>query len=87
VGIYDTKNRHLYWTQKALSKGGKSRIFQAGANVPADELPSSRTNTELLFKYLPEPIDLGIAPNTQTFTELTAASTLRATHWIRQMLV
>lgn len=67
VGItIDTKNRHIYWSQKGTSKGGQGRIFRAGLDIPIGETPESRSDIELQFENLPEPIDLEISPDTQT---------------------
>ena len=50
----------FYWTQKGFSKGGKGRIFRANINFQAGENALNRTDIEVLFKDLPEPIDLEI---------------------------
>lgn len=52
--------QHLYWSQKGPSKGGQGRIFRAGRELPAGETAVSRTDVELLWEGLPEPIDLHI---------------------------
>ncbi|ALG85340.1 hypothetical protein [Gordonia phthalatica] len=52
---------YLYWTQKGPSKGGRGRIFRAGLAVPDGQPPESRTDVELLWDSLPEPIDLAVA--------------------------
>ncbi|KAI1030742.1 hypothetical protein LB503_013020 [Fusarium chuoi] len=50
----------FYWTQKGPSKGGKGRILQANIDFqPGDDI-NSRTDIEVLFQGLPEPIDLEI---------------------------
>lgn len=48
----------IYWTQKGPSKGGKGRIYRANIDMPRGQDASNRTDVELLFKNLPEPIDL-----------------------------
>ncbi|WP_377273211.1 hypothetical protein [Peterkaempfera sp. SMS 1(5)a] len=59
VGVaVDPVRGHLYWTQKGPAKGGKGRIFRAGLDLPAGESPERRTDIELLWSDLPEPIDL-----------------------------
>ncbi|GLB06634.1 hypothetical protein AtubIFM57258_001945 [Aspergillus tubingensis] len=59
VGIaLDRKNRHVYWTQKGPSKGGKGRIFRAGLEVPAGQTADGREDVEMVLEGLPEPIDL-----------------------------
>ncbi|KAF5692411.1 alcohol dehydrogenase [Fusarium denticulatum] len=50
----------FYWTQKGPSKGGKGRIFQANIDFQPGEDAKSRTDIEVLFQGLPEPIDLEI---------------------------
>lgn len=59
VGIaVDAKSEQIYWTQKGPEKGNQGRIFRAGLEVPQGESAASRTDIELLFDRLPEPIDL-----------------------------
>ncbi|KAF4994645.1 hypothetical protein FGRMN_5642 [Fusarium graminum] len=50
----------FYWTQKGPSKGGKGRIFRANIDMKSAEDARTRTDIELLFQDLPEPIDLEI---------------------------
>ncbi|KAL4731808.1 hypothetical protein ACLX1H_000800 [Fusarium chlamydosporum] len=50
----------FYWTQKGTSKGGKGRIFRANIDFRPGEDAQSRTDTEIMFRDLPEPIDLEI---------------------------
>jgi hypothetical protein len=59
VGIaVDVDRGKIYWTQKGPPKGGKGRIFRAGIDIPKGETPAKRSDIELLFSGLPEPIDL-----------------------------
>lgn len=59
VGIaIDIEHKKMYWTQKGPSNGGKGRIFRAGLELPETQEPASRTDVELVFADLPEPIDL-----------------------------
>jgi sugar lactone lactonase YvrE len=59
VGItVDPKLGKIYWTQKGPTKGGLGRIFRANMEIPTGESPANRSDTELLFDQLPEPIDL-----------------------------
>ena len=63
VGIaLDSDRKHIYWTQKGNDNGNDGRIFRAGMDLPAGESPEKRTDIELLFENLPEPIDLDIDP-------------------------
>ncbi len=67
VGItVNQKEGKFYWTQKGGSKSGKGRIFRASLVMPKGETPSNRSDIELLFTGLPEPIDLEIEKDTQT---------------------
>ena len=51
---------HLYWTQKGPSDAGLGRILRAGIDIPAGESAAHRSDIEVVFKDLPEPIDLEI---------------------------
>lgn len=67
VGIaVDPKAGKFYWSQKGPSKAGKGRIFRANMSMPEGQTASSRSDTELLFDKLPEPIDLELEPESQT---------------------
>jgi hypothetical protein len=59
VGItLDPESGKLYWTQKGPDNAGQGRIFRANMEIPKGESPVKRTDIELLFDKLPEPIDL-----------------------------
>jgi hypothetical protein len=59
VGItLDVERGHFYWTQKGPENGGIGRIFRAGMEMPEGQTPTSRSDIELLYDGLPEPIDL-----------------------------
>ncbi len=59
VGItVDPKLRKLYWTQKGPANAGLGRIFRANIDIPAGASPTIRSDVEVLFDHLPEPIDL-----------------------------
>ena len=59
VGIaVDVDRRLLYWTQKGAPNAGEGRIFRAPLDVPSETGPEYRSDIELLWKDLPEPIDL-----------------------------
>jgi DNA-binding beta-propeller fold protein YncE len=67
VGVaVDHVGGHLYWTQKGPSDAGLGRILRAGIDLPAGETASRRSDIEVLFKDLPEPIDLEIEHTTRT---------------------
>jgi sugar lactone lactonase YvrE len=48
----------LHWTQKGPENPGKGRIFRAKIDIPKGEIAANRTDIELLYDGLPEPIDL-----------------------------
>ncbi len=59
VGItVDPERGKVYWTQKGPTKGGSGRIFRANIEIPKGETPANRSDIELFFDNLPEPIDL-----------------------------
>src|SRR5215813_8938635 len=59
VGItIDPKFGKIYWSQKGATKGGKGRIFRANVEIPKGETPTNRSDIEVLFDHLPEPVDL-----------------------------
>ena len=61
VGIaIDVQGGKLYWTQKGLDNAGVGRIFRARLDIPKGESCTSRSDVELLFDRLPEPIDLDL---------------------------
>ena len=59
VGIaIDPKRGQIYWTQKGSDNSGLGRIFRAGIDLPSREAPDGRSDIEVFFDRLPEPIDL-----------------------------
>ena len=66
VGVaVDHVGGHLYWTQKGPSDAGLGRILRAGIDIPAGESAAHRSDIEVVFKDLPEPIDLEIDHTTR----------------------
>jgi len=66
VGVaVDHVGGHLYWTQKGPSDAGLGKIFRAGIDIPAGESAVNRTDISVIFKDLPEPIDLEIDHTTR----------------------
>jgi hypothetical protein len=66
VGVaIDPQGGFLYWTQKGRPNGNEGRIFRAGLALPAGMDPAHRSDVELLFGDLPEPIDLEWEPDGQ----------------------
>jgi DNA-binding beta-propeller fold protein YncE len=67
VGVaVDHVGGHLYWTQKGPSDAGLGRILRAGIELPAGESAAHRSDIEVVFKDLPEPIDLEIDTGSRT---------------------
>ena len=59
VGItVDPDRGQMYWTQKGADNSGSGRIFRANIDIPKGENAATRSDIELLFDGLPEPIDL-----------------------------
>src|SRR5215470_12362076 len=59
VGItIDPKRGHIYWTQKGLDNAGLGKICRAGIEIPKGENAANRSDIEVFFDRLPEPIDL-----------------------------
>jgi DNA-binding beta-propeller fold protein YncE len=61
VGIaVDVKGGKIYWTQKGPDDGNVGTLNRAPLDLPAGMDPAKRTDIEVLFKNLPEPIDLDL---------------------------
>jgi sugar lactone lactonase YvrE len=59
VGItIDPERRQIYWTQKGPTKGDQGRLLRAGLEIPKGETAANRSDIEVFFDHLPEPIDL-----------------------------
>jgi hypothetical protein len=59
VGItIDPVRKQIYWTQKGPDNGEVGRIFRAGIEIPKGETATNRSDIEVFFDHLPEPIDL-----------------------------
>ena len=66
VGVaVDHAGGHLYWSQKGPSDAGLGRILRAGIGIPAGESAAGRSDIAVVFKGLPEPIDLEIDHTTR----------------------
>jgi hypothetical protein len=64
VGItVDPDRGQIYWTQKGPDDAGKGRIFRASTEIPNGQSAANRTDIEVLFEDLPEPIDLELDLN------------------------
>ena len=74
VGVAVDRTRgHLYWTQKGPTKGGKGRIFRAGLALLDGEVATRRSDVEVLWDALPEPIDLVLVGDVLYWTDRGAA--------------
>ena len=61
VGItLDPKREQVYWTQKGPDNAGLGRLLRANIAIPNGYGAANRTDIEVLFDGLPEPIDLEI---------------------------
>jgi hypothetical protein len=61
VGIaVDPARKQIYWTQKGADNAGVGRILRAGIEIPKGETAANRSDIEIFFSGLPEPIDLEI---------------------------
>jgi hypothetical protein len=59
VGItLDPERGQIYWAQKGPTKGDQGRLFRAGLEIPKGETAANRSDIEVFFDRLPEPIDL-----------------------------
>jgi DNA-binding beta-propeller fold protein YncE len=64
VGVaVDPDGAKVYWTQKGPDNAGTGRLCRAGIDVPAGQTASNRTDVEVLYDALPEPIDLDLDLN------------------------
>jgi len=61
VGIaLDLDRGFLYWSQKGPSNGHVGSLRRAHIAVPAGQTSSTRTDIEILYDKLPEPIDIDL---------------------------
>jgi hypothetical protein len=61
VGIaIDPVRQQIYWTQKGPDNGDKGQLLRAGIEIPKGETAANRSDIEVFFDGLPEPIDLEI---------------------------
>jgi hypothetical protein len=66
VGIaVDTERGYIYWTQKGPDDAGQGRILRANIERPNGENAADRSDIEVLFDGLPEPIDLELDLNSR----------------------
>ena len=61
VGIgVDVAAGKIYWTQKGGNNAGDGSLRRAGLHLPAGETPATRSDIEVLYDHLPEPIDIDL---------------------------
>src|SRR5882724_11037649 len=61
VGIaVDHNGGKVYWTQKGGDNAGDGRILRANLEIPKGQSPANRSDVEVLFEDLAEPIDLDL---------------------------
>jgi hypothetical protein len=66
VGIaIDAEAGKFYWTQKGGDNAGDGSILRANLEIPGGQTPTNRTDVELLYDKLPEPIDLDLDPGSR----------------------
>jgi hypothetical protein len=59
VGItVDTKRGQFYWTQKGPDDANQGKLCHASIDIPKGENAANRSDIEVFFDRLPEPIDL-----------------------------
>jgi len=59
VGLtIDPKFGRIYWTQKGPDNAGLGRIFRANVEIPPGQTAQTRSDIEIFFDGLPEPIDI-----------------------------
>jgi len=64
VGIaVDAKKGKIYWTQKGGSNAGTGSLRRANIEIPKGQDAAHRTDVEILFDGLPEPIDMDLDLN------------------------
>jgi hypothetical protein len=63
VGLtIDPKIHKIYWSQKGPDNAGLGRIFRANIEIPAGQTAATRSDIEIFYDRLPEPIDLELDP-------------------------
>ena len=59
VGIaVDPDRGHIYWTQKGPENANVGQLLRAGIEIPKGQTASTRTDIEVVYDGLPEPIDI-----------------------------
>ena len=59
VGLaLDNARRKIYWSQKGDTKAGQGSLRRANIEIPPGQTAANRDDIEVLYRDLPEPIDL-----------------------------
>jgi hypothetical protein len=67
VGIaLDLERGQIYWSQKGGDNANRGTIRRAAIEVPKGQTAASRSDIEVLFEGLPEPIDMEMDPANRT---------------------
>jgi DNA-binding beta-propeller fold protein YncE len=67
VGIaVDPAGGHIYWTQKGPDNADLGKILRACIEIPEGDTAADRSDIEVLFDRLPEPIDLDLDLTTRS---------------------
>jgi len=56
----DAAGGKVYWTQKGGDNAGQGCICRTNIALPVGQTPGNRTDIEVLYENLPEPIDLDL---------------------------
>jgi hypothetical protein len=66
VGLtIDPKLGHIYWTQKGPDNAGLGRMFRANVEIPPGQTAATRSDIEIFYDGLPEPIDIELDHKTR----------------------
>jgi len=71
--------RKIYWSQKGPDNAGRGPHLPSNLEIPAGETPAKRTDIEIFFDALPEPIDLELDHDNRVMYWTTAATRRAAT--------
>src|SRR6201993_4093077 len=58
----DPKFGRIYWSQKGPDNGGLGRIYRANVEIPAGQTAATRSDIEVFYDGLPQPIDIEFDP-------------------------
>src|SRR5271156_483328 len=61
----DPKPGTYYWRQKGPDNAGLGRLFRANVEIPAGQTAATRSDIEIFYDRLPEPIDIELDHKTR----------------------